>query len=108
MGNAGGLARENQALGQRLSRLSEASPRINESLRSRLPAIRTLASLRRTGASLLPEPVAESQVFIDMRAGIPLLPPFQTPALRFRAGRLPYPSALICSLFSLPSIGPYC
>ena len=32
MGNAGELARENQALRQRLSRLSEASLRINESL----------------------------------------------------------------------------
>ena len=32
MGNAGDLARENQALRQRLSRLSEASLRISESL----------------------------------------------------------------------------
>ena len=39
MGKAGELAQENEALGQRLSRLSEASLRINESLRSRLPEI---------------------------------------------------------------------
>ena len=39
MRNADELVRENQALRQRLSRLSEASLRINESLRSRLPAI---------------------------------------------------------------------
>ena len=32
MSNAGDLARENEALRQRLSRLSEASLRINESL----------------------------------------------------------------------------
>ena len=32
MGNAGDLARENEALRERLSRLSEASLRINESL----------------------------------------------------------------------------
>ena len=32
MENAGGMARENRALRQRLSRLSEASRRINESL----------------------------------------------------------------------------
>ena len=37
--DAGNLARENEALRQRLSRLSEARLRINESLRSRLPAI---------------------------------------------------------------------
>ena len=39
MSNAGDLAGENQALRQRLSRLSEASLCINESLQSRLPAI---------------------------------------------------------------------
>ena len=39
MKNAGELARENEALRERLSRLSEASLRISESLRSRLPAI---------------------------------------------------------------------
>ena len=32
MGNAGAMARENEALRQRLSRLSEASLRISESL----------------------------------------------------------------------------
>ena len=39
MKNAGDLAQENDALRERLSRLSEASLRISESLRSRLPAI---------------------------------------------------------------------
>ena len=39
MGNAGEMARENDALRERLSRLSEASLPINETLRSRLPAI---------------------------------------------------------------------
>ena len=39
MDNAGDLARENESLRERLSRLSEASLRISESLRSRLPAI---------------------------------------------------------------------
>ena len=42
MENAGELARENDALRERLSRLSEASLRINESLRSRLPAMMDL------------------------------------------------------------------
>ena len=39
MSNAGELAQENEGLRERLSRLSEASLRINESLRSQLPAI---------------------------------------------------------------------
>ena len=39
MRNAGELARENEALRERLSRLSEASLRISESLGSRLLAI---------------------------------------------------------------------
>ena len=39
MGNAGEMAQENQVLRQRLSCLSEASLRISESLRSRLPEI---------------------------------------------------------------------
>ena len=39
MKNAEELARENEALRQRLSRLSDASLRISESLQSRLPAI---------------------------------------------------------------------
>ena len=39
MKNAGDLARENEALRERLSRLSEASLRISESLQSRLPVM---------------------------------------------------------------------
>ena len=70
MSNAGEMARENQALRERLSRLSEASLRISESLGSRLPAMMDLPSLRRWGASLLPEQVAESQVFVNVKAGI--------------------------------------
>ena len=42
MKNASELAQENDALRERLSLLSEASLRINESLRSRLPAIMDL------------------------------------------------------------------
>ena len=39
MGNAGELTQENEALRQRLSWPGEASLRISESLRSRLPAM---------------------------------------------------------------------
>ena len=39
MSNVDELAQENEPLRERLSRLSEASLRISESLRSRLPAI---------------------------------------------------------------------
>ena len=39
MSNAGELAQENGALWEQLSRLCEATLRINDSLRSRLPAI---------------------------------------------------------------------
>ena len=42
MKNGGELCKENEALRQRLSRLSEASLRISESLQSRLPAIMDL------------------------------------------------------------------
>ena len=42
MENADELGQENKALRQRLSRLSEASLRISESLRSRLPAMMDL------------------------------------------------------------------
>ena len=52
MSNAEELARENQALRQRLSRLSEASLHINESLRSRLPA--TMGPRRPSSQGSLP------------------------------------------------------
>ena len=54
MGNAGEMAPENQALRQRLSRLSEASLRISESLRSRLPAMMDLGKPSSQGS--LPAP----------------------------------------------------
>ena len=54
MRNAGGLARENETLRERLSRLSEASLRISESLRSRLPAIMDLREPSSQGS--LPDP----------------------------------------------------
>ena len=54
MEDADALARENEALRKRLSRLSEASLRISESLRSRLPAIMDLREPSSQGS--LPDP----------------------------------------------------
>ena len=91
MNNAGDLAQENDALRERLSRLSEASLRINEACGRGSRLQWALAGLRRRAASLLSEQVAESRVLVDVRAGIPLLPPFQTPPVRFPVGTLASP-----------------
>ena len=60
MKNASELAQENEALRERLSLLSEASLRINESLRSRLPAIMDLRKPPSQGS--LPAPCTGGRV----------------------------------------------
>ena len=60
MNNASELAQENDALRERLSLLSEASLRINESLRSRLPAIMDLRKPPSQGS--LPAPCTGGRV----------------------------------------------